>query len=89
LRQDTHEIPHYPQSNGKLEHWHGTLKCDCLRPAVPLSIDEARWLVAEFVAHYNHARLHSAIGYVTPAGKFAGREAAIIANRDRKVAHVS
>ena len=30
--------------------------------------------VAEFVAHYNHARLHSAIGYVTPADKLAGRE---------------
>jgi transposase InsO family protein len=78
--------PYYPQSNGKLERWHGTLKRDCLRPAVPLSIDEARRLVAEFVAHYNHARLHSAIGYVTPADKLAGREAAIFAERDRKLA---
>jgi putative transposase len=78
--------PYYPQSNGKLERWHGTLKRDCLRPNVPLSIDDARRLVAEFVAHYNHARLHSAIGYVTPADKLAGRETAIFAERDRKLA---
>ena len=59
--------PYYPQSNGKLERWHGTLKRDGLRPHVPLSIDEARQLVARFVTDYNHARLHSAIGYAAPA----------------------
>jgi putative transposase len=78
--------PYYPQSNGKLERWHGTLKRDGLRPHVPLSIDEARALVARFVEDYNHARLHSAIGYVTPADKLAGRETAIFAERDRKLA---
>ena len=56
-----------------------------MRPNVPLSLDDARRLVAEFVAHYNHVRLHSAIGYVTPADKLAGREATIFAERDRKL----
>jgi transposase InsO family protein len=78
--------PYYPQSNGKLERWHGTLKQDCLRPNVPLSVEEARQLVAEFVEHYNHLRLHSAIGYVTPDDKLAGREAAIFARRDQQLA---
>jgi len=78
--------PYYPQSNGKLERWHQTLKADCIRPNVPLSLDEARRLVAEFVEHYNQVRLHSAIGYVTPADKLAGREPAIFAERDRKLA---
>lgn len=78
--------PYYPQSNGKLERWHGTLKRDCLRPSVPLSIDEARGLVDRFVDDYNHRRLHSAIGYVTPADKLAGRETMIFAERDRKLA---
>lgn len=78
--------PYYPQSNGKIERWHGTLKRDCIRPNVPLSLEEARRLVAKFVADYNHARLHSAIGYVTPADKLAGRETAIFAERDRKLA---
>jgi transposase InsO family protein len=77
--------PYYPQSNGKLERWHGTLKRDCLRPNVPLSLDDARQLVESFVHHYNHVRLHSAIGYVTPADKLAGRETAIFAERDRKL----
>jgi transposase InsO family protein len=77
--------PYYPQSNGKIERWHGTLKRDCIRPHVPLSLEEARRLVASFVEHYNHVRLHSAIGYVTPADKLAGREAEIFAARDRKL----
>ena len=78
--------PYYPQSNGKLERWHGTLKQDCLRPAVPLSVEEARLLVDQFVQHYNHTRLHSAIGYVTPVDRLAGRQAAIFAARDQKLA---
>jgi transposase InsO family protein len=78
--------PYYPQSNGKLERWHGTLKQDCLRPGVPLSIEEARTLVGQFVEHYNHTRLHSAIGYVTPAARLAGRQQAIFAARDQKLA---
>jgi transposase InsO family protein len=77
--------PYYPQSNGKIERWHGTLKQDCLRPHVPLSLEDARRLVENFVAYYNHVRLHSAIGYVTPADKLAGREAVIFAERDRKL----
>lgn len=77
--------PYYPQSNGKIERWHGTLKQDGLRPNVPLSLDDARRLVERFVEHYNHHRLHSAIGYVTPADKLAGRETEIFADRDRKL----
>ena len=78
--------PYYPQSNGKIERWHGTLKRDCLRPKVPLSLDEARRLVERFVDDYNHGRLHSAIGYVAPADKLAGRDTAIFAARDEKLA---
>jgi hypothetical protein len=37
------------------------------------------------LAHYNEVRLHSAIGYVTPAAKLAGREREIFADRDRKL----
>lgn len=77
--------PYYPQSNGKIERWHGTLKRDCIRPGTPLSLEDARRLVSGFVEHYNTVRLHSAIGYVTPKDKLEGLEKAIFAARDRKL----
>jgi putative transposase len=78
--------PYYPQSNGKIERWHKTLKGDCIRVKVPLSLDDARNIVADFVTHYNQVRLHSAIGYVTPRDKLLGNDVAIHAERDRKLA---
>ena len=77
--------PGYPQSNGKLERWHATVKSECLRPGTPLSVDDARRLVDQWIEHYNQVRLHSALGYITPADKLAGREAAIFAERDRRL----
>lgn len=78
--------PYYPQSNGKIERWHKTLKSECIRPQVPLSDDEARRQVTGYVAHYNNVRLHSAIGYITPKDKLAGRAKEIHDARDRKLA---
>jgi len=78
--------PFYPQSNGKIERWHQSLKSECIRPKTPLSLEDARRLVAQFVDYYNHVRLHSAIGFVAPWDKLNGREAAIFAERDRKLA---
>jgi putative transposase len=78
--------PYYPQSNGKMERWFKTLKGECIRVKTPLSVEDARRLVAEFVAHYNTVRLHSAIGYVTPADKLAGRAEQIWTNRRQKLA---
>ena len=77
--------PFYPQSNGKLERWHQSAKRECIRPRRPLSLEEARRIVAEFVEHYNRRRLHSAIGYVAPADRLAGRQEEIFAARDRKL----
>jgi hypothetical protein len=78
--------PYYPQSNGKIERWYKTVKGDCIRLHVPLSLEEARRLVTEFVAYYNQVRLHSAIGYVTPQDRLDGRHVAIGRERDRKLA---
>lgn len=77
--------PYYPQSNGKLERFHGTLKQECIRPACPSTIEQAERRVTSFVDHYNHARLHSAIGYITPADKLNGLADEIAAERDRKL----
>lgn len=78
--------PYYPQSNGKLERYHRTLKSECVRPKCPLSLDDARRVVAAFVTEYNDVRLHSAIGYVTPRDMIEGRQQAIHDARDRKLA---
>ena len=77
--------PYYPQSNGKKERWYRTLKSECIRPKTPLSLEEARRIVAEFVEYYNTRRLHSAIGYITPIDKLNGRELEIFASRDKKL----
>jgi transposase InsO family protein len=78
--------PFYPQSNGKVERWTGTLKRECIRPKTPLSVDEARQSVADFVYEYNHVRLHSAIGYIAPVNKLLGREQEIFDERCHKLA---
>jgi len=77
--------PYYPQSNGKIERWHRTLKGDCIRTETPLTLGDARRIVERYVAHYNTVRLHSAIGYLTPKDKLEGREQEIFAARDRKL----
>ena len=78
--------PYYPQSNGKIERWHKTLKGDCIRINVPLSLDDARRIVSDYTTHYNTIRLHSAIGYVTPQDKRDGKDKEIHTQRDRKLA---
>jgi putative transposase len=78
--------PYYPQSNGKMERWYKTLKGGCIRVKTPLSLDDARRLVIEFVDYYNTVRLHSAIAYITPMDKLAGRAEAIWVARKQKLA---
>jgi len=77
--------PYYPQSNGKIERYHRTLKTTAIRPKTPLSLDDARRIVGQFVDHYNTVRLHSAIGYVAPLDKLEGRAGEILKERDRKL----
>jgi transposase InsO family protein len=77
--------PFYPQSNGKLERYHKTMKSECIRPETPLTLSDAKRSMQRFVARYNGERLHSGIGYVTPRDMFEGRQQAIHEERDRKV----
>lgn len=77
--------PFYPQSNGKMERFHQSLKRECIRPKTPLSLEQARRVVTGFVERYNNERLHSAIGYLTPKDKLEGRTEVIFAERRRKL----
>lgn len=77
--------PYYPQSNGKVERFFQSLKKECIRPKTPLSLEDARRIVAQFVDTYNNQRLHSAIGYITPRDKLEGRAEDIFQDRECKL----
>ena len=77
--------PYYPQSNGKLERYHSTIKSNCIRVNTPLSLSDAQRLITDFVDRYNNSRLHSAIGYITPKDKLEGRAETILAQRNEKL----
>ncbi len=78
--------PYYPQSNGKVERLNQTLKAEAIRPKTPLSVEEARATVGNFIdVEYNTRRLHSAIGYVTPKDRLDGRHETIWKERDTKL----
>jgi putative transposase len=78
--------PYYPQSNGKLERYHKTIKSESIRQKTPLSLEQARHVTSEFVEFYNNKRLHSAIGYITPLDMLDGRADEIKRQRDEKLA---
>ena len=81
--------PYHPESNGKLERWNGSIKSECIRPQVPLSLEEARRLIAQYVQVYNEQRLHSSLQSVTPKDWLAGRQADVLAARQRKLSEPS
>ena len=68
-----------------LRLWHKSLKSECIRPGTPLTRQDALRLIQTYVDHHNPARLHSAIGYVTPHDMLAGRQKEIHAMRDQKL----
>ena len=62
-----------------------SIKSECIRPGVPLSLDDAERLITQYVEVYNGQRLHSSLGYITPQDMLEGRQAEIHAARDRKL----
>ena len=64
----------HPQSNGKIERWHKTIKGECVRRTALGDFDEARSVVGAYVVRYNTVRLHSAINYLTPADALRGHQ---------------
>ncbi len=74
--------PCHPQTQGKIERWHQTLKNRILLENYFLPGDlEAQ--IEAFVEHYNHQRYHESLNNVTPADAYCGRAPAIIKQRER------
>jgi RNA-directed DNA polymerase len=74
--------PYHPQTQGKIERWHQTLKNRILLDNYYLPGDLERQVRA-FVDHYNHVRYHERIANLTPADVYFGRAEAILAERKR------
>ncbi|BAU94085.1 Fis family transcriptional regulator (plasmid) [Methylorubrum populi] len=74
--------PRHPQTQGKIERWHQTLKNRILLDHAYLPGElEAR--VAAFVEHYNHVRAHESLDNLTPADVYFGRDEAVLRERER------
>ena len=74
--------PYHPQTQGKIERWHQTLKNRILLENYFLPGDLERQ-IGTFVDHYNNHRYHESIGNVTPADAYFGRDTAIIERRQK------
>jgi transposase InsO family protein len=77
--------PYYPQSNGKLERYHKSLKTECIRPKCAETQDEARRNIDEYVTYYNTVRLHSSLGFITPEQMLNGKQIEIFKEREIKL----
>ena len=74
--------PHHPQTQGKIERWHQTLKNRILLENYYLPGDlEAN--IGRFVEHYNHRRYHESLKNLTPADVYFGRGQTILLQRER------
>jgi putative transposase len=74
--------PCHPQTQGKIERWHQTLKNRILLENYYLPGDlEAK--IDMFVDHYNHRRYHESLDNVTPADVYFGRAQTILLDRQR------
>ncbi len=72
--------PYHPQTNGKLERYHQTLKRDVNQ--VPYEVvEDLEAAIGGFVGFYNYRRYHKALKDVTPADVLEGRREVILALR--------
>jgi len=74
--------PYHPQTQGKIERWHQTLKNRILLEHYFLPGDLEKQIEL-FVDHYNHQRYHESLDNLTPADVYFGRGQEILANRQR------
>lgn len=72
--------PFHPQTNGKLERYHQSIKQEVnpLPYEMPADLEQA---IAEFVDYYNYRRYHKALGNITPDDVLQGRRDSILAKR--------
>lgn len=80
--EHTRGAPYHPMTQGKIERWHRTMK-NVVKLEHYYSPWELERAIARFVEYYNHRRYHEALGNVTPADMYEGRQREIHTRRDR------
>jgi len=75
----------YPQSNGKIERFHRTIKSEKIRVSSFVDIADARDQIDRYIKGYNEERLHSSLGYLTPNEVFNGLKEVRLAERKIKL----
>jgi len=74
--------PYHPQTQGKIERWHQTLKNRILLENYYLPGDLEQQ-IGKFINYYNHERYHESLNNVTPADAYFGRAPAILKRREK------
>ena len=74
--------PFHPQTQGKIERWHQTIKNRILLENYYLPGDLEQQ-IAVFVDHYNNHRYHESLKNVTPADVYFGRDKDILREREK------
>ena len=74
--------PYHPQTQGKIERWHQTLKNRILLENYYFP-EDLQTQIDAFVAHYNHQRYHESLQNLTPADVYFGRGQTILNTRER------
>jgi putative transposase len=82
--QHVRGAPYHPQTQGKIERWHQTMKNRVLLEHYFLPGDLERQIGA-FVEYYNTHRYHESLGNLTPADVYFGRAEQILSNRPASV----
>ena len=74
--------PYHPQTQGKIERWHQTLKNRVLlnNYYLPSHLEHE---IGQFIEYYNHERYHESIKNLTPADVYFGRDKSILEKRRR------
>ena len=75
----------HPQSNGKLERFHGTIKSESIRNMPKFTLQQMKDEIEDWIQFYNNERLHSSLQYVAPMDVLEGRQDSILTERKRKL----
>ena len=74
--------PYHPQTQGKIERWHRSMKSQILLNHYYLPSEFQERLYG-FVSYYNHERYHESLDNLTPADVYYGRGEAILTQREQ------